>query len=50
MPLKGYLDTKSNMREKIQEKNNLSFKIYIDVFVLEIPFKLGFCLGFAKIA
>ena len=48
LPLKGYLYTKSNMREKKQEKNDLTFKFYIDDFVLKIPFKLSSCLGFAK--
>ena len=47
--LKGYLYTKRNMREKTQERNDLTFKFYIEDFVLKIPFKLSFCLGFAKI-
>ena len=37
------------MREKKQEKNDLTFEFYIDDFVLKIPFKCSFCLGFAKI-
>ena len=49
LPLKGYLYTESNMKEKTQEKNDLTFKFYIDDFGLKIPFKLSFCVGFAKI-
>ena len=37
------------MREKTKGKNDLTFKFYIDDFVLKIPFKLSSCLGFAKI-
>ena len=37
------------MREKTQEENDLTFKYYIDDFVLKVPIKLSFCLGFAKI-
>ena len=49
LPIKGYLYTKSNMKEKTQEKNNLTFKFYLNDFVLIIPFTLSFCLGFVKI-
>ena len=37
------------MREKTQENHDLTFKYYVDDIMLKIPFKLGFCLGFAKI-
>ena len=49
LPFKGYLYAKSNMREKTQEKNYLTFKYYVDDIMLKIPFKLGFCLGFANL-
>ena len=34
------------MREKTQEKNYLIFRYYVDDFMLKVPFKLDFCLGF----
>ena len=37
------------MREKTKGKNDLTFKFYIDDFVVKNPFKLSFCLGLANL-
>ena len=37
------------MREKSQERNDITFKFHKDDFVLKTPFKLRFCLGFANL-
>ena len=37
------------MREKTHEKKDLKFEFYTDDFVMKIPFKLSFCLGFANL-
>ena len=48
-PLIGICIQKAAWGRRHKEKNNLTFEFYIDDFVLKIPFKCSFCLGFAKI-